>query len=37
VLASGLRTGDLARRGEQAIGTQAMGAAVLKEVEKRLA
>jgi 3-isopropylmalate dehydrogenase len=37
VLAAGLRTGDLARRGEQAIGTQAMGAAVLKEVEKRLA
>src|SRR6185436_14842241 len=28
VLAAGLRTGDLARRGEQAIGTQAMGAAV---------
>jgi 3-isopropylmalate dehydrogenase len=37
VLASGLRTGDLARRGDPAVGTQAMGAAVLKEVEKRLA
>jgi len=36
VLAAGLRTGDLARRGESAIGTHAMGAAVLKEMEKRL-
>ena len=37
VLASGLRTADLARPGETAVGTVAMGDAVLREVQKRLA
>jgi 3-isopropylmalate dehydrogenase len=36
VLASGLRTGDIARRGEKTIGTSEMGHAVLREVEQRL-
>jgi 3-isopropylmalate dehydrogenase len=36
VLAAGLRTADLARAGERAIGTAAMGDAVLAEVERRL-
>ncbi len=36
VLAAGLRTADLARPGERAIGTRAMGDAVLAEVERRL-
>ena len=37
VLASGLRTADLARPGEKAVGTLEMGDAVLREVQKRLA
>jgi 3-isopropylmalate dehydrogenase len=37
VLAAGLRTGDLARPGENVIGTAAMGQAVLEQVEQRLA
>jgi 3-isopropylmalate dehydrogenase len=36
VLTAGLRTSDLARPGEKPIGTTAMGAAVLREVERRL-
>jgi 3-isopropylmalate dehydrogenase len=36
VLDAGLRTGDLARPGERAIGTVAMGDAVLAELDKRL-
>jgi 3-isopropylmalate dehydrogenase len=36
VLASGLRTGDLARPGEKVIGTVAMGEAVLSELDKTL-
>jgi 3-isopropylmalate dehydrogenase len=36
VLAAGLRTSDLARPGERAISTSAMGEAARKEVERRL-
>jgi 3-isopropylmalate dehydrogenase len=36
VLTSGLRTADLAGPGEKPVGTTAMGAAVLREVERRL-
>jgi 3-isopropylmalate dehydrogenase len=37
VLAAGLRTGDIAKRGEPVIGTAEMGKAVLAAMEKRLA
>jgi 3-isopropylmalate dehydrogenase len=36
VLDAGLRTGDIARKGEAVIGTKAMGAAVLAQLENRL-
>jgi 3-isopropylmalate dehydrogenase len=36
VLDAGLRTGDIAKRGEKVIGTREMGEAVLQAVEKRL-
>jgi 3-isopropylmalate dehydrogenase len=36
VLDAGLRTGDIAKRGEKVIGTREMGDAVLRAVEKRL-
>jgi 3-isopropylmalate dehydrogenase len=36
VLGAGLRTGDLARPGQSAIGTRAMGDAVLAALDKRL-
>lgn len=36
VLDAGLRTGDIAKRGENVIGTREMGDAVLRAVEKRL-
>jgi 3-isopropylmalate dehydrogenase len=36
VLDAGLRTGDIAKRGEKVIGTREMGDAVLHAVEKRL-
>jgi hypothetical protein len=36
VLDAGLRTGDIAKRGEPIIGTREMGDAVLRAVEKRL-
>jgi 3-isopropylmalate dehydrogenase len=36
VLDAGLRTGDIAKRGEKVVGTREMGDAVLRAVEKRL-
>jgi 3-isopropylmalate dehydrogenase len=37
VLDAGVRTGDIAKKGEKIVGTQEMGAAVLAALDKRLA